>query len=772
MSEIKVDPVFAPPSFPNGGRLNLTLAQLKENYRLRNKETRAYQQSDLDNRGSCVKSLHISFFFDGTNNNKNNDKSSTPRHPTNIAKLYDTTHRDEREYFAYYMPGVGTPFPEIREFQYSSEGLKYATGGENRINWAIMMLTDALIRALKLEVYTDSDYAQFVNEMATNWVMNNGQDKRQRILEKIATEKQLLAKIETTKPRILGLKLFVYGFSRGAAEARAFIHFLSQLIDTRLDKQRPTLFGLPISIEFLGILDTVPSVGIVHLVPAFSGHMDWANNTQQLPDEKQFPNFVKCCRHFVAAHEQRLCFPMDSVRRPTDKESKTSHYPNNTFEVVYPGMHSDIGGGYPINDQGKARNSEGEILSQIVLHDMYLAAFMAGAPLKVSPALENTVYGTKLVEKMEPDNFLEFKISPQLIERFSSWRKMLGVSLSTPATNDDYIPEKLTDKLEDVMKDQMGWMTAWRINRYAQGRYRQQPFYPSAEEWDEETIKKNQLARKKDDIDLKKAIKQWDYLKSQNLPINSPPPEGKPLFESKRDKTQLAEAAAEFKADYHKQIRTFNDKALYMMLDIIPKYTMYLLNSDDEVVEYKEMKAAGEKYRKHLFQENGEPSTDKDHRNIVLLFDDHVHDSRAWFMHFETGAREPWAGYFRYRMIYFGEQTNKALSPIAVAGQLVGIATLVGGVIYTVRQRDALGVVGGIAGTVGILSLEYQVVDIATGLAIPFMPEAEKLLQPKTDNSDVVAATRQLAQQNQEMETQRKLMEFLMNSGSRVLTIS
>lgn len=123
-------------------------------------------------------------------------------------------------------------------------------------------------------------------------------------------------------------------------------------------------------------------------------------------------------------------------------------------------------------------------------------------------------------------------------------------------------------------------------------------------------------------------------------------------------------------------------------------------------------------------------------------------------------------------MIYFGEQTNKALSPIAVAGQLVGIATLVGGVIYTVRQRDALGVVGGIAGTVGILSLEYQVVDIATGLAIPFMPEAEKLLQPKTDNSDVIAARRQLAQQNQEMETQRKLMEFLMNSGSRVLTIS
>lgn len=772
MPEITVDSVFAPPTFPEGGRLNLTPAQLAENYHLRNKETRTYQQTNLNNRGTCAKSLHISFFFDGTNNNRNNDKASRPRHPTNIAKLFDTTYDDKQEYFAYYMPGVGTPFPEIREFQYSSEGLKYATGGENRINWAIMMLCRALLNSLKITDYTDDDYAQFVNEMATNWVINNGLEKRQCILEKIATEKQLLAKIETTKPRILGLKLFVYGFSRGAAESRAFIHFLSQLVDTRIDKQHPTLFGLPVSIEFLGVLDTVPSVGIVHLIPAFSGHMDWANGSQQLPDEKQFPNFVKCCRHFVAAYEQRLCFPVDSVRRPVDEKSKSSHYPNNTVEVVYPGMHSDIGGGYPINDQGKARNSEGEILSQIVLHDMYLAAFMAGAPLKVSPALENFVHGTQLVEKMEPDNEYEFFIEPNLIERFNSWRKTLGISQSTPPTNDHYIPVDTNEKLEEVIKDQMGWMTAWRINRYAQERYRQQPFYPNAEEWDVETIEKNKLARKKDDNDLKKSVEQWDYLKSQNLPVSTPPA-GKPLFETKRDKTQLAEAAAEFKADYHKQIRTFNDNALYMVLDIIPKYTMYLLNSDDEVVEYAEMKTAGEKYRKQLFQENGEPSTDKDYRNIVLLFDDQVHDSRAWFMHFETGAREPWAGYFRYRMIYFGDQTNKALSPIAVAGQLVGVATLVNGVIYTVRQRSALGVIGGLAGTIGILSLEYQVVDVATGLAIPFMPNAEKLLQPTTDPSNVIASTRQLAQRNYEnADIQRSLIELLMNAGNETLTLS
>ncbi len=100
---------------------------------------------------------------------------------------------------------------------------------------------------------------------------------------------------------------------------------------------------------------------------------------------------------------------------------------------------------------------------------------------------------------------------------------------------------------------------------------------------------------------------------------------------------------------------------------------------------------------------------------VSALFDDQIHDSRAWFMHFELGTREPWAGYFRYRMIYAGNETNKFLSPIAFAGQLIGVATLVGGAIYTVKQKDIKGVLGGISGTVGLLSLEYEVVDIATG---------------------------------------------------------
>ena len=60
----------------------------------------------------------------------------------------------------------------------------------------------------------------------------------------------------------------------------------------------------------------------------------------ELPDDETYGGLIKMCSP-VSGHEQRLCFPLDSVRRANGK------YPPCAIEVVYPGMHSDIGGGYP-----------------------------------------------------------------------------------------------------------------------------------------------------------------------------------------------------------------------------------------------------------------------------------------------------------------------------------------------------------------------------------------------------------------------------------------
>lgn len=73
--------------------------------------------------------------------------------------------------------------------------------------------------------------------------------------------------------------------------------------------------------------------------------------------------------HFIALHEQRASFPLESSA--------------GRGEVGYPGMHSDVGGGYEPGEQGKAMPSWGQSpqLSQIPLLDMHFAALRAGVPL-------------------------------------------------------------------------------------------------------------------------------------------------------------------------------------------------------------------------------------------------------------------------------------------------------------------------------------------------------------------------------------------------------
>ncbi len=150
--------------------------------------------------------------------------------------------------------------------------------------------------------------------------MDGAAGRKQVIADLLNAEK--IAALLSQKPKALAIKLYVYGFSRGAAEARAFIHWVAQLfdLDTPNGAELPqqTLASLPLSIEFLGILDTVPSVGIVHLVPAFTGHFDWANDTQQLPDEKRYPEFVRCCRHFVAVSRTAVVFPTGHRAPPSN----------------------------------------------------------------------------------------------------------------------------------------------------------------------------------------------------------------------------------------------------------------------------------------------------------------------------------------------------------------------------------------------------------------------------------------------------------------------
>ncbi len=170
-------------------------------------------------------------------------------------------------------------------------------------------------------------------------------------------EKRLTFAINTQKSR--GLKVdtvhvAVFGFSRGATLARAFVNRLAK----QAKQQGGQWFreGARLRIYFVGIFDTVASVGLPR------EHNTYAR-------ELGIPSIVERCVHMVAAHELRFAFPLDSVRRD-------GHYPANTVEYVYPGMHSDVGGGYATEEQGRFNAYE-----KLPLHRMYHEAEMAGVPL-------------------------------------------------------------------------------------------------------------------------------------------------------------------------------------------------------------------------------------------------------------------------------------------------------------------------------------------------------------------------------------------------------
>lgn len=302
---------------------------------------------EIENCFTCKKPVWITCFFDGTGNNFFKDgnglKDAKSVSYSNIAKLAKFAHPLEdsgARVYSLYAQGVGTPFAAIGD---SGDGVDKATGmssawkGQARIDW----MFKNLINVAKRHV-----------------------------------------------PHISQLNIAVFGFSRGAAMARAFVRQVGEKCTLTARglvwNESGPLFGTPVVVYFLGIFDTVASVGFggSRLEGALSkpwipggslltlindgGHAGWASDLR-------IPSFVKRCVHYVAAHEVREKFPSDSVR-------EDQIVPGNCIEIFYPGAHSDVGGGYADMEQEDRYNQ----LAAIPLCNMYLEAYAAGVPL-ISP---------------------------------------------------------------------------------------------------------------------------------------------------------------------------------------------------------------------------------------------------------------------------------------------------------------------------------------------------------------------------------------------------
>lgn len=276
---------------------------------------------------NCRVTLWLSFFFDGTGNHRGND---FPRNHSNVVGLFDA-HGDEGlgAISRFYYEGVGTPF----EFEDRHEKIPIAT--RSSVRW------------VDKEGYKEG-------ESSLNKGFGGGLEAR---LEKAMFDFQSAIEYQRSLTRIDQINLAAFGFSRGATEARAFMHWLGSHSRVKRQGTSLTYDGTTLNIKFLGLFDTVESVG--------------GAGTNKRPElvKVSLPAYVQKCAHIVAAHELRGAFPLTGLGT------------NRYTQIVHPGAHADVGGGYADYEQGR-RNK----LSRLALLQMLDHA--RGAGLKMSSLAE------------------------------------------------------------------------------------------------------------------------------------------------------------------------------------------------------------------------------------------------------------------------------------------------------------------------------------------------------------------------------------------------
>jgi len=339
--------------------------------------------------------VQFSIFFDGTRNHRIEDLP-TGAH-SNVVRLFDACDEQKEEgQFRLYVQGVGTPFPHIGEVEPHPDGAQSGANGDLRLRYAFLYMANELARILTGDVIvpeTIEDTSAAVQDEAQIKIWR-------RKLE------QMLANPKPGAPEIPMITLDLFGFSRGAAAARAFLNHLIEWTGG----DHAQVCGIPLRVRFMGLFDTVASVEFADSFPfPFNGHLGWAK-----PEYMIIPQFVEQCVHMVAGHEARNSFPLTTIG--IERDIKLPR-----IEIVYPGVHADVGGGYGPNAQGKGthlgqhqvRQDQYDMLSQIPLNDMYERACAAAVPLIPRAALGDA----QLTDA--------FAISPELQRSFNAHQATL-----------------------------------------------------------------------------------------------------------------------------------------------------------------------------------------------------------------------------------------------------------------------------------------------------------------------------------------------------------
>lgn len=240
----------------------------------------------------------------------------------------------------------------------------------------------------KLPTKSELNVAVYVEGIGTTEGLNDAKaglaadkgDTSSAVRVEQACQTQIVAEVKKQLERILPtiecihkVEFDVFGFSRGASAARQFVNRIDQKGDHPLveamaaDPDIPLKKGFDwasrddVRIQFVGLFDTVVSSYL------------WGKRNVALA-----PDCAERVVHIVAADEWRYHFDLTRI---TDDAAGTALAENFT-EVIIPGAHSDIGGGY--YSRWSLRDPNGA--SPLITENCVIATFSSNELPHVHPA--------------------------------------------------------------------------------------------------------------------------------------------------------------------------------------------------------------------------------------------------------------------------------------------------------------------------------------------------------------------------------------------------
>ncbi len=281
------------------------------------------------------------------------------KHNTNVVRLHSVLEHEPERQLAYYHPGLGTMEPAGALTPLARKvtkllGMAVGYGLADDVRDAYVFVMNHYRAGDRLFLFGFSRGAYTVRAVASLL----------HLYGLIRAGNEPLVPYATRM--MSGLQRAPRGMSHHAAAVDEYF---------ALAREFKATMSIECRANFVGVFDTVSSVG-------------WIANPLKLPYIANNPG-IDIGRHAIAIDERRAFFRNHLWRAPDDGKA---HGPRDVKQVWFPGVHCDVGGGYPEAQSG---------LAKIALRWMLCEAEAAG--LVVSASKRHRVLGDDGDADVKPD---------------------------------------------------------------------------------------------------------------------------------------------------------------------------------------------------------------------------------------------------------------------------------------------------------------------------------------------------------------------------------